>query len=201
LKSDETYAGKPVYTIPKLNYEQAFEEVCRVINNHPELWERAVARGYAFMGGVGSVIATGSVSVHVTRANYPAPPPATFRLNADAEEILVRYERYRDGREPLQGMAHYCLTVVERTARTKKKKREDAAKLYRIDLLVLNKMGELTSTRDDGRDARKASAVQTLTTAEHTWLEAAVKMLIWRLGDTRDSAALPKITMADLPTL
>src|ERR671922_152376 len=111
----------------------------------------------------------------------------------------VRYKRSLDGREPLQGMAHYCLTFVEKKARTKKKQREKAAKLYHIDLPVVNKMGELTSTRGDANSARKAGASQPLTGPEHAWLEAAVKMLIWRLGDTRSSAALPKITMADLP--
>lgn len=37
--------------------------------------------------------------------------------------------------------------------------------------------------------------------AEHAWLEAAVKTLIWHLGDTRNGLALPVITMADLPNL
>jgi hypothetical protein len=50
-------------------------------------------------------------------------------------------------------------------------------------------------------NARKADAAQPLRGAEHAWLEAAVKMLIWRLGDTRNAAALPMITMADLPKL
>lgn len=40
LKSDETIAGKKVYQMPSLNYEQAFDEVCNVIDHHPELWER-----------------------------------------------------------------------------------------------------------------------------------------------------------------
>jgi hypothetical protein len=40
LKSDETVDGKKVYQMPALNYEQAFGEVCKVIDQHPELWER-----------------------------------------------------------------------------------------------------------------------------------------------------------------
>lgn len=35
--------------------------------------------------------ATGTVSVHVSRASYPEPPPHTFRLNPDAQSILDRY--------------------------------------------------------------------------------------------------------------
>ena len=40
LKSDETVAGKKVYQMPALNYEQAFDAVCHVIDEHPELWNR-----------------------------------------------------------------------------------------------------------------------------------------------------------------
>jgi hypothetical protein len=41
LKSDEmTSDGKKVYAMPALNYEQAFGEVCKVVDSHPELWNR-----------------------------------------------------------------------------------------------------------------------------------------------------------------
>jgi hypothetical protein len=40
LKADEQVAGKKVYQMPALNYEQAFDAVCKVIDEHPELWER-----------------------------------------------------------------------------------------------------------------------------------------------------------------
>jgi len=40
LKGDETKDGKNVYQMPSLNYEQAFGEVCKVVDEHPELWER-----------------------------------------------------------------------------------------------------------------------------------------------------------------
>jgi hypothetical protein len=40
LKSDETVHGKRLYQMPALNYEQAFDAVCKVIDEHPELWER-----------------------------------------------------------------------------------------------------------------------------------------------------------------
>jgi hypothetical protein len=154
----------------------------------------------AFVVGAALVSAIGTVSVHVTRANYPAPPPATFRLNPDGESILARYQGYLDGREPLPSMAYFCLTVVEcKVGKAGGRKRAAAA--YRIDLSVLNKMGELTSERGDTLNARKAAAAQPLTGAEHAWPEEAVKMLIRRLGDTRNAAALPMITMSDLPSL
>lgn len=40
LKSDETVDGKKVYQMPALNYEQAFGEVCKIVDEHPELWSK-----------------------------------------------------------------------------------------------------------------------------------------------------------------
>jgi hypothetical protein len=40
LKSDEIVDGKKVYAMPALNYEQAFDAVCKVVDEHPEFWER-----------------------------------------------------------------------------------------------------------------------------------------------------------------
>jgi hypothetical protein len=41
LKADEQVDGRKVYAMPALNYEQAFGEVCKVIDHHPELWSRS----------------------------------------------------------------------------------------------------------------------------------------------------------------
>lgn len=158
-----------------------------------------VGRGHAYMlCGVGSISAVGTVSFHVTRAHYPEPP-GTFRVNPDAESILLRYQGYLGGREPLLSMAYFCLTVLEANAGN----RASAATMYGIDKAVLRKMGELTTRRGDRFSARKAIAgpVLPLTGEEGAWLEAALKALIWRVGDTRDAAALPVIKLADLPLL
>src|ERR1700677_5171938 len=40
IKRDEVVDGKPVYQMPALTYEQAFDAVCKVVDAHPELWER-----------------------------------------------------------------------------------------------------------------------------------------------------------------
>lgn len=162
-------------------------------------------RGQAFMTeGSDVVCMVGTVSVHVTRDQYPDPPPPTFRLNPDAESILFRYREYLDGRVPLPEMAYFCLTVVQTKGRRKGKRREDAAQTFRIHKDVLGKIGELTSERGGRQDARKAGSWPPLTGPERAWLEAAVKMLIWRVGDSRvgdtHAADLPLITMADLPT-
>ena len=154
-------------------------------------------RSNAILGEVASS-AVGTVSVHVSRSHYPAPP-SSFRLNPDTESILLRYQGYLGGHEPLLSMAYFSLTVLE----AKCGGRTPAAAAYRIEDAVLRKLGELASRRGDRSSARKATArpVQPLTGPESAWLEVAVKTLIWRLGDTRKAKALPLITMSDLPGL
>src|SRR5260370_16240102 len=48
LKIDETKGGKKVYQIPSLNYEQAFSEVCKIVDEHPELWNRPSREAVTF---------------------------------------------------------------------------------------------------------------------------------------------------------
>jgi hypothetical protein len=49
LKSDETTSdGKLVYRVPASNYEQAFGEVCEVVDEHPELWNRPSREAVTF---------------------------------------------------------------------------------------------------------------------------------------------------------
>jgi hypothetical protein len=150
--------------------------------------------------------ATGTAPVHVTSNKYPDPPPASFRLNPDCESMLQRYCGYLARHEHLPSMAYFCLTLIESNAghrrqRVITKKRRAAATRYGIDVDVLATIGELSSTRGDPRTARKANATQPLSGAESAWLEAAVKMLIQRIGDTRAGTQLPLITMSHLPRL
>ena len=50
LKADETTSdGKKVYQMPPvLDYEQAFDAVCKVIDEHRELWERPSREAVTF---------------------------------------------------------------------------------------------------------------------------------------------------------
>lgn len=70
-----------------------------------------------------------------------------------------------------------------------------------MDVEVLRKIGELTSKRGDRTNARKASSTQPLTGSEEAWLDAAIKAVIFRVGDKRDPSTLPQITIRDLPSL
>lgn len=55
----------------------------------------------------------GSAVANVTRGSYPKPPK-DFALDPDVETLWNRHQGYLvGGREPLQSMAYFCLTVVE----------------------------------------------------------------------------------------
>lgn len=154
-----------------------------------------------FASAADAICLVGKVTVHVGRARYPEPPRA-FRINPDVESLLQRYRGHLDGHEPLLSMAYFCLTLVESKGGNKPR-RASAAARYRIDQVVLSKLAELTSTRGDHITARKVTAtpIRQLSGPEGAWVEAAVKMLIWRLGDIRKTTDLPLITLSDLPNL
>lgn len=40
IKRDIVVDGKPAYTMPALNYSEAFDAVCKIVDEHPELWKR-----------------------------------------------------------------------------------------------------------------------------------------------------------------
>ena len=136
------------------------------------------------------------VSAHAERDHYPEPP-GTFRLNPDVESMVHRYLNYQNELEPLSGMAYFCLTVFEAQAGG----RREAAKTYEIQKAVLDMIGKLTSKYGSPSTARKARTLRPLTGPERAWLEAAVRKLILRLGETHTAARLPLITMSDLPSL
>lgn len=137
---------------------------------------------------------------HVTRGNYP-DPPKYFKWSPDVDTLWGRYENYLDGKELLLPMAYFCLTLVESKARGSSR-RKKAAKMYHIEDDVLDKLGELTSTKGDlSKEARKAGSQGPLTEKERKWIEEAIKKLIYQVGkfDNRDS--LEKLKMSDLPDL
>lgn len=158
-----------------------------------------VVRSHVLLAGSGDMcVIGGTVSLRVTLRSYPAPTP-DFRVTPDVSTLYNRYQGYRDGKEPLQAMAYFCLTVLE----VGEGGRRNAAVKYNIHELVLGKLGELTSERGDPSTARKmkAPAMQPLSGAETAWIQEAIKQMIWRLGDQRSTTELPTITMADLPSL
>ena len=151
--------------------------------------------------GSAGVVATAGLSgtLHVTRVRYP-DPPTDFVVTPDVETLWQRYNMYQQGREPLPAMAYFCLTVVERSAGSRK----DAAVALRIDPTALSKLGELTTQRGDAATARKAprgKSFAALTPREATWIEAMIKLLIQRLGHAAAGTRLRQVGMRDLPAL
>lgn len=147
----------------------------------------------------GMAALAGLLTVHVTRPTYPNPP-ALFKLSPDVETLWQRFEGYLNGREPLPSMAYFCLTLIQAKAGG----RNGAARLYRIAKDVLDKLGELTSRRGDARIARKfqqGGGLTPLTASEKGWIEAAVRVVIRRVGEIDSDPTLREITMEDLPRL
>ena len=81
------------------------------------------------------------VSVMATVSKpYPSPPSSGLKLIPDVQTMYDRYMGYLQGREPLASTAYFCLTILERSTK-KKRCRELASEVYRIELEVLNKIG------------------------------------------------------------
>lgn len=146
-----------------------------------------------------SVILGESVSLHLTCSKYPQPPMA-FRTTPEVEIGYRRWIGHRGGKEPLQSMAYFVLTLLQCTAGN----RDQAARIFEIEPAVLNTIGKLSSTKGDSSTARKVeagNALQELSGSEKQWLEQAIRRVIHRLGEHASGAPLTRIRMSDLPKL
>ena len=142
-------------------------------------------------------------------AGYPAPPSgqAIEPDDPDASFMLSRLDLYRQGREPLAGVANLCVTVLEDSALQatggKGSKRKAAADHYRIATTVLKGVAML-SAQKGGPVARKAEGrSDPFTKEEIRFLEAAVAAFVRRAAEkaANPNGNLPVITMAVLPKL
>ena len=146
---------------------------------------------------------TGRVTLKVSNPiDYPAPP---FGLNInlddpDVRAMMHRFERYCLNREPLPGMAYFCLTVLGRNSGG----RGQVAVKYSIGLSVLREIGRLTGKKGGGTTARKAVGIDDdLTSQEICFLEEVVKAMIRRVAEVAydPDGHFPKIGLEDLPQL
>lgn len=147
------------------------------------------------------IAVTDAVKLVAEPLTYPEPP-SDIALTPDIETMYHRYMDYRMGREPLAGMASFCLTVLEAAAGAQTRRRATAAKMFNIDIRILSKVGELSANRG-GTKARKADGVTTeFNSQECQFLEKAVKVVIRRMAEQQSSGKqLPMISMSDLPSL
>ena len=117
--------------------------------------------------------------VTVSPPNYPAPPATPLGRSPDVESMFRRYVGYREGREPLTGMANFCLTVLESAAGD----RRVASQKYGISKRVLNRVGVLCDSKG-GNDARKAKGRDhPLTQHEEQFLQQVVRVMIRRAAE------------------
>lgn len=148
----------------------------------------------------GSCVLVGSsATLHLTCSKYPDPPTG-FRVTPEVQHAHRRWLGFRAGREPLQAMAYFVLTVLESSAGG----RQAAARAYQIDSDVLGTIGRLSSTKGDEGTARKAGAhnqYQDLSGRERQWLEEAVRLVILRLGEHASGAHGSLITLKKLPAI
>ena len=134
--------------------------------------------------GVSAMSATPTVATR----EYP-PPPKNFVADTDTRAMWEQYERYLQGHDRLLPMAYSCLTRLEFRAKShpvKGNKRERAANMYRIDVDVLDKLGDFTTNLGDEVEARKLTPQSELrppTDQEVTWIEAALKLIICQAGE------------------
>ena len=181
--------------------------------SHAEIVDRSpvpgVASLYARNLTVGSPeLGTPALTVHWDR--FPNPP-SNFRTSPDVSAMYSQYRAHKEGGIPVAHMAYFLLTVLEQgmikppsKGDRRSKKRVQAANKFHIEVDVLSKIGELTSTRDGPTGARKAKGWHVeLTARETVWLEAAAKIMIRRAGEIAANPTGPhqQITMAHLPTL
>jgi hypothetical protein len=128
-----------------------------------------------------------------TRREYPHPP-RSFAATEEVQQMWNRYCGWLHGREPLDSMAYFCLTVVEKRFGG----RSEAARKLNMSKKVVERIGCLTSRLGD----RKATTLRPHTTAEQAWLVEAVRVLILRLGEYETGRSpRTKITMSGLRAL
>ena len=129
-------------------------------------------------------------------AEFPEPPPAAVRRSPDVDSMFQRYLGYLGDREPLPGMANFCLTVLAHMAGSY----QDAPAYFGVSKKVLRRVGDLSANKG-GPDARKAHGRnRRYTPEEERFLKSAIRMLIRRAAEVEHGPdpSRPRITLADL---
>jgi hypothetical protein len=115
--------------------------------------------------------------------------------------LIQRYQAYRQFREQLSVVGFICLSALQH-AFGGRAKLVDA---LRIDRAVLNRFGALVSevgTLATARKVDKNHDFRSFTASEQHWVEAVIRELINRAGQTFDgSAPLALLTEKELPPL
>jgi len=185
----------------------------RFIYEKPEIIDRKPSKGRVSL--IASTFTNkmrwGAATLRVSRREWP-DPPQDLEVSPDADGIWGRWRGYRAKQEKLLAAAYWALTMLEAAPgaaapakpRRSTKRRQAASAFFNIDLDVLDKIGELTSTRGGEDESRKAEGrAAPLSPAERRWLEAAFRALVQRVAEQAYHGGPPPkpLTMSDLPKL
>lgn len=137
------------------------------------------------------------VTLSITCKYYPEPPEE-FLATSAVQIAHARWKGYLEGKESLQGMAYFMLTILEREFGD----RRGLASNLKISKKVLDKLGRIVSERGDENTARKAPSkgnFEPLTAPERAYVEQLSKELIHRTGQHAAGRILELLTLTDLP--
>lgn len=109
-------------------------------------------------------------------------------------EFAHRYRRALSDQSRLLGDAYYCLSRLEKSVPGG---RRAAARLYGVDMRVLDALGEITGTAGDSSTARKHPQ-RPLLQQEADWVLEVLRSVAVRLSM---GATQPPLAMTDLPPL
>ena len=131
-----------------------------------------------------------------TPPSFPEPPPVAIKRSPDVDSMYHRYLGHLEGREPLPGMAYFCLTVLLQMGGGP----ANAARHFGVSNNVLDRIRTLSAykggtgaRKEDGRDAP-------YTPEDERFLKSAIKTLIHRAAEV-ESGPHPdrtKVTLTDI---
>lgn len=145
--------------------------------------------------GTGAFATAPIARLQVQPSAYPEPPTAGIRRSPDVDSMYQRYLGYREGKEPLPGMAYFCLTVMQDMAGG----RREAARHFAISDNVLQKIGNLCGK--GGPIARKPDGLDhPYTPEDERFLKSAVTTLIRRAAEVEfgPDPSRRKIALVDI---
>jgi hypothetical protein len=129
---------------------------------------------------VTSMAASSMMANATVSRDYPLPPGGFMA----SEDVSARYHQHEGliaGRMPLGTAAFFVHSLLEERGGGQ----QGASEMYGIDLKVLRKIGELTTTKG-GKEARKAEGLKRpFSGSETRWLHAVIRALIKRVGRSR----------------
>lgn len=168
-----------------------------IIDRNPDPSQARIINGSAVFHCTTSM--GGTLVVHPVA--YPEPPTWKNCSNMVCR-MYDRFAAYQEQRESIYSAGYYCLTeLLENAAGTVERGgRIKVASKFNIDIEVLKKLGELTSTRGDPLSARKAGTVPA-TPTETVWLREAIPRIIRHVAGVEAGDVGAALTMAELPIL